>query len=81
MPIFSAAIGSGSPLRVGVPRLLFEAKNGEYDRTAPDRAWDATADGQRFLLVRNDPSTDKPVTSLHVVLNWTDELKRRVRPQ
>jgi serine/threonine-protein kinase len=81
MPIFSVAIGSGSPLRVGVPRLLFEAKNGEYDRTAPDRAWDATADGQRLLFVRNDASGDKPVTSLHVVLNWTDELKRRVRAQ
>ena len=81
MPIFSAAIEPGSPLRVGVPHLLFEAKTGEYDRTAPDRAWDATADGQRLLLVRNDASGDKPVTSLHVVLNWTDELKRRVPRQ
>lgn len=66
-------------LRVGVPRVLFESKNGEYDRTVPDRAWDASADGQRLLLVRNDQTTEKPVTTLYVVLNWTDELKRRVR--
>ena len=68
-----------SPLRIGVPRLLFETKNGEYDRTAPERAWDATPDGTRLLLVRHDATNDKPVTSLHVVLNWIDELKRRVR--
>ena len=78
MPTFSAAIDSLTPLRVGVPRALFESKSGEYDRTVPDRAWDATADGQRLLLVRNDPTGDKPVTSLHVALNWTEELKRRV---
>jgi eukaryotic-like serine/threonine-protein kinase len=81
MPTFSAAIDSASPLHIGIPRLLFEAKNGEYDRTIPVRAWDVTPDGRRLLLVRNDATTDKPVTLLHVVLNWTDELKRRVPPQ
>jgi Tol biopolymer transport system component len=81
MPTFSTAIDSASPLHIGIPRLLFEAKNGEYDRTVPMRAWDVTPDGRRLLLVRNDATTDKPVTSLHVVLNWTDELKRRVPSQ
>ncbi|HXI32255.1 MAG TPA: hypothetical protein VNG89_27640, partial [Vicinamibacterales bacterium] len=79
MPTFAAAVESTSPLRIGVPRLLFESKNGEYDRTAPSRSWDASADGQRLLLVRNEASADKPVTSLHVVLNWTEELKRLVK--
>jgi hypothetical protein len=37
---------------------------------------DVSADGQRFLLLRNVASTDKPVTEMHVVLNWTEELKR-----
>ena len=45
---------SNARLRAGVPRVLFESKNGEYDRTVPDRAWDAAADGQRLLLVRNE---------------------------
>ena len=81
MPTLTAAIDSFTPFRAGIPRVLFEAKNGEYDRTVPNRAWDATADGQRLLLVKVDPTGDRPVTSLPVVLNWTDELKRRVPRQ
>jgi Tol biopolymer transport system component len=75
---FSAAVRSLSPLRVDPPRKLFEAKTGEYDSTVPNRAWDATADGQKFLVVRVSESTDQPVAAMHVVLNWTEELKRRV---
>jgi eukaryotic-like serine/threonine-protein kinase len=74
----SAAITSLSPFRTAIPRVLFKTKAGEYDRTAPVSAWDAAADGQRLLLLRNHASTDKPVTAMHVVLHWTDELKRRV---
>ena len=58
--------------------MLFEAKPGEYNGTVPVRGWDVTSDGQRFLLLRNVASTDKPVTEMHVVLNWTEELKRLV---
>jgi hypothetical protein len=75
---FSAAVRSVSPFRVDAPRLLFEAKPGEYDSTAPERSWDVSADGQRFLLARSVASTDKPVTDMHVVLNWAEELKRLV---
>jgi serine/threonine-protein kinase len=75
---FSAAIRSLSPFQADAPRLLFEAKFGEYESTAPTRSWDVSADGQRFLLLRPVPSTDKPVTVMHVVLSWTDELKRLV---
>src|SRR6185295_11392285 len=78
MPVFSVAIRSLSPFRADPPRLLFEARNGEYDRTAPVAAWDASSDGQRFLFVKNDASLNKPLTTMHVVLNWVDELKRRL---
>jgi hypothetical protein len=47
----------------------------EYGRGTPV-GLDVSADGQRFLLLRNVASTDKPVTEMHVVLNWTEELKR-----
>jgi Tol biopolymer transport system component/tRNA A-37 threonylcarbamoyl transferase component Bud32 len=76
--LMSAAVRSLSPLRIDPPRLLLDMKQLQYDATTPLRAWDATADGQRFVMVRVGESTDKPVTALHVVLNWTDELKRRV---
>jgi eukaryotic-like serine/threonine-protein kinase len=77
----SAALRTGSPLRLDTPRLLFEARAGEYDSTAPERSWDVSPDGRRFLLSRLVESADKPVTSLHVVLNWTEELKRRAPPK
>jgi hypothetical protein len=73
---FSAALRSLSPFRADAPRLLFEAKAGEYASSVVVRSWDAGADGQRFLVPRLIASTDKPVTVMHVVLNWTEELKR-----
>jgi hypothetical protein len=42
----------------------------------PIRSWDVSPDG-RFLLLRYAPSADKPVTSMQIVLNCTEELKRR----
>jgi serine/threonine-protein kinase len=75
---FSTAIRSVSPFRADTPRLLFEAKASSFDTTAPDRSWDVSADGQRFLLVKPVAPTDKPVTVMRVVLNWTEELKRLV---
>jgi serine/threonine protein kinase/Tol biopolymer transport system component len=76
--IFSTPIRSLSPFLAGTPRLLFELKAGEYDSTSPVRSWSAAADSQRFLLSRFIASTDKPVSVMHVVLNWAEELKRLV---
>jgi serine/threonine protein kinase/Tol biopolymer transport system component len=73
----SAAVTSVSPFRVDTPHVLFENKTFEYDQTVPIRSWNVSPDGQRFLLLRFAPATDKPVTSMHLVLNWTEELKRR----
>jgi eukaryotic-like serine/threonine-protein kinase len=75
--VFSTAIRSLSPFRADTPRPLFELKGGTYDSTSPVRSWSVTPDGRRFLLSRFE-STDKPVTTMHVVLNWGDELKRLV---
>lgn len=75
---FSAAIRSTSPFRVDTPRLMFAARAGEYDSTVPQRSWDVAADGKRFLLSKPANATDKPVTEMHVVLNWAEELKRLV---
>jgi hypothetical protein len=49
-----------------------------YVDTGPVRGGDATPAGKRFLLVRGEESRDKPVTHFHVILNWVEELKRRV---
>jgi Tol biopolymer transport system component len=74
----SVVIRSTSPFRADTPRVLFETKPGEYDSTAPERSWDVSTDGERFLLVKVDAFAEKPVTTMNVVLNWDEELKRRV---
>jgi hypothetical protein len=40
------------------------------------RSWDVSPDGTRFFVARVKESTDKPVATLQVVLNWGEELKR-----
>jgi len=75
---FAAAIRASSTFQADAPRLLFDTKGGTYEATVPTRSWDMSADGQRFLLLRPVPSTDKFVTDMHVVLNWTEDLKRLV---
>ena len=63
-------------LRVGMPRQLFE---GGYIGGSPCRGYDVTPDGQRFLMVgEGEPPPHEPVTQINVVLNWFEELKRRV---
>jgi hypothetical protein len=75
---FAVPIRSTTPFQADAPRLMFDVKPGTYDSTVPLRSWDVSPDGQRFLMRRAVPSSDAPLTSLHLVLNWTDELRRRV---
>jgi len=55
----------------GKPRVLFE---GQYLMAVTGPAYDASADGQRFLMVKEPLSP----TQINVVLNWSEELKRLV---
>jgi Tol biopolymer transport system component len=76
--MFSVAIHSLSPFRADAPRLLFEAGISDYGSAAPIRGWDISADRQRFLFMGSIRSMPKPVTAIHVVQNWAEELKRLV---
>jgi hypothetical protein len=63
-------------LVVGTPRTLFE---GPYVLSAIwDRNYDATADGQRFLMVRQADAGDSTVR-LNIVVNWFEELMEKTR--
>ncbi len=53
----------------GTPRLLFQ---GQYEPT-----YDVAPDGQRFLMIKAGAQGAAPV-QLQLVLNWFEELKRRV---
>lgn len=75
---FAAAVKSFNPFQTEEPHLVYSEKSGGFSSTTPVRAWDATSDGQRFIVTRDEESKDKPVTQVQIVLNWAEELKRRV---
>ena len=60
----------------GTPRVLFA---GRYWQSLPgrgDATYDVSPDGQRFLMIKVEEETAS--TQLNVVLDWFEELKRRV---
>jgi hypothetical protein len=59
------------------PKVLFE---GHY-ASDPTRIrnYDVAPDGQRFLMIKPSEQELKS-TQINVVLNWVEELKRRVGP-
>ena len=56
------------PYRGGPNLLLFEKVSSDYD-VAPD--------GRRFLMLK-PAATNADTGELHVILNWFDDLRRRV---
>ena len=64
-PVFSA----------GKPRVLFEGTYAPTPLSLPD--YDVSPDGQRFLMLKPSEQAQAP-TQINVVLNWFEELKRRV---
>ena len=68
---------SGSTFSSGHPAKVFD---GKYSEPFPARHYDVSADGQRFLMLRDSAAGDPNVTpaSMVVVLNWFEELKARV---
>jgi len=61
----------------GTPKVLFEGRNEATVGFGFRSNYDVSPDGQRFLMVK--PSEDQPApTQINVVLNWFEELKRRV---
>jgi len=56
----------------GTPEELFE---GEYMSRSYVSAYDVHSDGDRFLMVASGPAQSQQI---HVVLNWSEELKRLV---
>ena len=58
------------------PRVLFEGRYVPPPGTTPN--YDVSPDGQRFLMVKPNEATESAPTQIIVVLNWFEELKRRV---
>jgi serine/threonine protein kinase/Tol biopolymer transport system component len=56
------------------PKLLFETAN---NFNGPGANYDVSADGQRFLMIKEDEQV-ATATQINVVLNWFEELKQKV---
>ena len=61
----------------GKPRVLFE---GQYQTDPGVANYDVSPDGQRFLMLKPSEQAATAPTQINVVLNWFEELKRRVPP-
>jgi len=68
---------SGPTFSAGSPTTVFDTK---YVESNPSRHYDVSADGQRFLMIKDNATGDPNATpaSMVVVLNWLEELKQRV---
>jgi hypothetical protein len=75
--VTSTTFSPGKPIRLVDRRY----NAGSTPRGLNLRGYDAAKDGQRFLMIKDaeasQPSTSTPA-SIIVVLNWFEELKRRV---
>jgi serine/threonine-protein kinase len=66
-------IATTPEMKISAPHLLFERRYAFGSaQTIPN--YDVSADGQRFLMVKDESSSGR----INIVLNWFEELKRRV---
>jgi serine/threonine protein kinase len=74
--IVAVTVEGASGRRFGKPRILFE---GNFDvADAYGRTYDLSPDGKRFAIVEHAEPTP-PAKQIVVVLNWFEELKRKLR--
>jgi Tol biopolymer transport system component len=61
-------VETGAAFRARTPHMLFEKASSDYD-VAPD--------GRRFIMLK-PAATTADTSELHVIVNWFDDLRRRV---
>jgi len=69
-----ASIQTNPGFAAGNPAVAVDYANGFIIATG--RNYDVSADGRRFLLIKSALRDQTNASQLHVVLNWTEELKR-----
>ena len=74
--MMTASVSSRGGITLGRPELLFE---GEYAYAGHLANYDLTPDDRAFVMIRDEHR--KSWMQLNVVLNWAEELKRRVPRQ
>jgi serine/threonine-protein kinase len=74
--IMAVDIATQSGFTAGKPHTLFEGPYEPAPLTAPN--YDVSPDGQRFLMLKPSETQEAAPTQINVVLNWFEELKRKV---
>jgi Tol biopolymer transport system component len=74
--MMAVEIATQPSFAVGKPRMLFEGPYQASPATGPN--YDVSPDGQRFLMLKPSEAREAAPTQINVVLNWFEELKRRV---
>jgi Tol biopolymer transport system component len=74
--IMAVEVDTKSGFSPGTPRMLFEGAYLPTPAVLPD--YDVSPDGQRFLMLKPVETQTSAPTQINVVLNWFEELKRRV---
>jgi len=73
--MMSVDVSTQPTFSIGKPRLLF---TGQYAPTAATISnYDVSPDGQRFLMIKSNEQA-QAIAQINVILNFTEELKRRV---
>jgi Tol biopolymer transport system component len=65
-----AAVQTSPTFRAETPKMLFESSNLS--------AFDVSPDGRKFLMIKLGGNQPNQQTEMRVVLNWFEELRRRV---
>ncbi len=73
--MMAVEIATQSSFSAGKPKVLFEGKYLPTPITFPN--YDVAPDGQRFLMLKASEQ-EAAATQINVVLNWFEELNRRV---
>ena len=73
--LMSVSVQTTPTFSAGNPQKVFD---GVFYAAVATRTYDVSADGQRFLMIKNTASTGEtaPPASMVVVEHWTEELKR-----
>jgi eukaryotic-like serine/threonine-protein kinase len=74
--MMAVGIATQSGFAAGKPRMLFEGRYERSPATSPN--YDVSPDGQSFLMLKPSEQEAAAPTQINVVLNWFEELKRRV---
>jgi Tol biopolymer transport system component len=74
--LMTAPVQLDPVLTTGTARPLFEVSS-KFRSSGNTAAYDITPDGKRFVMTTLPDITDRTPEQIHVVVNWSEELKQR----